>query len=140
MRIYFAASIAGGRKYLATYQQMASYMKAMGHSILTEHITSPSVWHLESGLTPEQIYSRDVKWLQESDCLVAEVSNPSLGVGYEICYALTLTKPVLCLYREEVLLSRMILGNTRPGLLVRSYSDAQQWQELVARFLHTFAA
>jgi 2'-deoxynucleoside 5'-phosphate N-hydrolase len=136
MRIYFAASIAGGRHYLETYQKMVAYIQRLGHSVLTEHIVAPDVWHMESGLTPEQIYTRDTQWLSSADCVVAEVSNPSLGVGYEICYALNMRKPLLCLYHAEVLLSRMILGNTRPGILVKSYESDQAWEQL----LHTFLA
>jgi 2'-deoxynucleoside 5'-phosphate N-hydrolase len=135
MQIYFAASIAGGRGYLNTYQKMAEFIKQQGHAILTEHIVSPNVWHLESKLSPEQIYTRDIQWLSQADLLIAEVSNPSLGVGYEIGYALSLSKPVLCLFHQDVLLSRMILGNTRPGLQVLSYNRPEDWQKSINRFL-----
>ena len=33
--------------------------------------------------------------------LVAEVTQPSLGVGYEIGRAVTMKKPILCLYRPS---------------------------------------
>lgn len=135
MQIYFAASIAGGRNFLATYQRMVGCIKDLGHVVLTEHIVAADVWHEESGLTPEQIYQRDVIWLQQADAVIAEVSNPSLGVGYEICYALFLAKPVLCLYHEPVLLSRMILGNHRPGLRLSAYQQAEEWQKAITLFL-----
>ncbi|OPZ68833.1 MAG: Nucleoside 2-deoxyribosyltransferase [bacterium ADurb.Bin478] len=135
MQMYFAASIAGGRNFLPTYQRMADHIKELGHAVLTEHIVAPDVWHQESGLTPEQIYQRDVIWLQQADGVIAEVSNPSLGVGYEICYALFLAKPVLCLYHESVLLSRMILGNHRPGLRLCAYQQAEEWQKAIELFL-----
>ena len=57
--------------------------------------------------------------------VVAEVSKPSLGVGYEVCHALTIGKPVLCLFEEGTGTSKMILGNSHPGLVVRSYSDLE---------------
>ena len=34
--------------------------------------------------------------------LVAEVTQPSLGVGYEIGRAVTMEKNILCLYRPQV--------------------------------------
>ncbi len=45
-------------------------------------------------------------------CCVAEVSTPSLGVGYEIGIAVERKKPVFCLYRrqEGKKLSAMIAG------------------------------
>ncbi|HPI72293.1 MAG TPA: nucleoside 2-deoxyribosyltransferase [bacterium] len=135
MQIYFAASIAGGRDFLPTYQRMVGYLKDLGHVVSTEHIVAPNVWHQESRMTPEQIYERDVIWLQQADGVVAEVSNPSLGVGYEICYALFLVKPVLCLYHEPVLLSRMILGNHRPGLRLCAYRQDEEWQKAIELFL-----
>jgi nucleoside 2-deoxyribosyltransferase len=135
MQIYFAASIAGGRHYLETYKKMVAYMQQQGHVVLTEHIVAPDVWHQESALTAEQIYTRDLQWLSSADCVVAEVSNPSLGVGYEICYALNMSKPLLCLYHAPVLLSRMILGNTRPGILIKPYDSDQEWEPLLHAFL-----
>lgn len=58
-----------------------------------------------------EIYLRDVQWVRQSDFLVGEVSNPSLGVGMEIMLAIELKKPVL-LFRqaESPRLSRMVLG------------------------------
>ena len=46
---------------------------------------------------------------------MAEVSSPSLGVGYEIGYAEALGKPILCLYRRQEgrRLSAMIGGNRK---------------------------
>ncbi len=84
------------------YQQIAAYLKSKGHQVLTEHVVQPDVLELEKNFTAEQIYSRDIEWLRACDCVIAEVSNPSLGVGYEICYALRIDKPVLCLYQNGV--------------------------------------
>ena len=45
-------------------------------------------------MTPRQVYERDMAWLAECEAVVAEVTTPSLGVGYEIAEALHLRKPV----------------------------------------------
>jgi nucleoside 2-deoxyribosyltransferase len=134
MNIYFCGSIAGGRKYLAAYQKIVSYLKSRGHRILTEHVVQPNVLELEEKLTPEQIYTRDIDWLKECDCVIAEVSNPSLGVGYEICYALRLNKPVLCLYRQGIFLTRMLTGNTSAGIVVEEYHNDADGQKHIDRF------
>lgn len=52
---------------------------------------------LQTGVTEEFIYKRDVDWLLESDFVIAEVTQPSLGVGYELGFAEAKGKPVLCL-------------------------------------------
>ena len=139
MQIYFAGSISGGRRYLETYQQIVAFLKAAGHRIPTEHIVDPQVLHKEVQLTAEQIYRRDMDWLAESDCLIAEISNPSLGVGYEVGAALDRNKPVLCLYQAGLFVSRMITGNTHPDLVVQTWQDADDWQRHITDFLHTCA-
>jgi len=60
-------------------------------------------------------------WLADADVIVAEVSNPSLSVGYELGRAESLKKPTLCLYREREgrSLSPMVSGN--PETMVGRY-------------------
>ncbi len=100
MRIYFAGAITGGRENLPIYQHIVSRLKSLGCLVPTEHVADPRVLEQEGSLAARFIYERDVRWILESDAMVAEVSTPSLGVGYEICCALHQSKPVLCLYRE----------------------------------------
>jgi 2'-deoxynucleoside 5'-phosphate N-hydrolase len=135
MEIYFAASIAGGRQYLEVYQKMVGFLLERGHRIPTQHIIAPDVLDLESQLTAEGIYTRDMQWLERSDAMIAEVSNPSLGVGYEIACALQFNKPVLCLYQPHVFLSRLILGNTHPMMRIQPYATDAEWQQHMIHFL-----
>ena len=134
VKIYFSCSISGGRKYLNTNQQIVKYLKEIDLTVLTEHIVTTDILELEKQHTAEYVYKRDIKWIDGCNAMIAEVSNPSLGVGYEICYALTIGKPVLCLYDEEIFLSRMITGNTMPRLSVKAYSDSE-WQEYINIFV-----
>jgi len=140
MNIYFAGSISGGRAYLAIYRELVAFLKEAGHLIYTEHIVDPAVLDKEMQLTAQQVYERDMSWLTECDCLIAEISNPSLGVGYEVCAALTLDKLVLCLYRQGLFASRMLTGNTRPGLTVRTWQDRRDWEMHIRAFLQDCTA
>uniref|UniRef100_A0A8C9Q311 2'-deoxynucleoside 5'-phosphate N-hydrolase 1 n=1 Tax=Spermophilus dauricus TaxID=99837 RepID=A0A8C9Q311_SPEDA len=58
------------------------------------------------------IHERDLAWLQQADVVVAEVTQPSLGVGYELGRAVALNKQILCLFRPQSgrVLSAMIRG------------------------------
>ena len=58
---------------------------------------------------------RDMDWLKSADLVIAEVTTPSLGVGYELGIAEKLNIPVLCLYRKTTgkRLSAMISGNQK---------------------------
>lgn len=60
-----------------------------------------------------------MNWVRESDVVVAEVSTPSLGVGYEIGQAESMGKKILCIYRNgsPKNLSAMIEGNNRVKVL-----------------------
>jgi len=68
---------------------------------------------------------------------VADVTAPSLGVGYEIGIAETLGKPILCLYRRRLgkRLSAMIAGNRR--LTVMEYEDPAEAFGFIDGFLES---
>ena len=84
MKIYFAGSIRGGRGNAEIYAQIIDFLQGFGE-VLTEHVGQGNLDAMgESTLSDNEIHDRDLKWLAESDIMVAEVTNPSLGVGYEI--------------------------------------------------------
>jgi 2'-deoxynucleoside 5'-phosphate N-hydrolase len=138
MIVYFCGSIAGGRKYLDTYTKMVRHLQALGHKVPTEHIIEPNVLGMESAQTAQQIYERDVAWLRGADAVVAEISNPSLGVGYEIACALQHKKPLLALHARSLFISRMIVGNRDPLLRVRDYASDDEWRREMDSFLAEF--
>ena len=114
MKIYFAGAIRGGREDAKLYEKIIVYLKEKGQ-VLTEHVGRINLSSKsESSRKDEEIYNRDIKWLHSADMVVAEVTTPSLGVGYELGIAEKLNIPVLCLYRSEKrkTLSAMIQGNT----------------------------
>jgi len=122
MKIYFAGSIRGGRKDQEQYKKLIDYLRNFG-TVLTEHVglEAPEK-NSENGLQDSEIYERDMKWIAEANALVAEVTVPSLGVGYEIRRAIDLQIPVLCLFRphEEHQLSAMISGSPHVNVIVYS--------------------
>jgi hypothetical protein len=122
LKIYFAASIRGGRALQSTYQALVEDLRQSGHTVLSENVAFVTL--ADDEWTDEAICAQDTAWLDECDAVVAEVTTPSLGVGYEIAYALHHAhKPVLCLCQRSVHLSAMIAGNTHPLLTVLTYDD-----------------
>lgn len=136
MNIYFSCSITGGRDDQAIYAAIVNALQADGHDVPTAHLSSPDILALEAVVEPHEIYQRDVAWVTECDALIAEVSTPSHGVGYEIALALTQGKPVLCLYRSGKRVSKMITGNDHPGLSQAAYENEHGVVTLVCDFLH----
>jgi 2'-deoxynucleoside 5'-phosphate N-hydrolase len=126
MNIYFACSITGGREFESVYQELVAALLADGHEIPTSHLAQTEVMDQERVITPREVYERDISWLKNCDVLIAEVSAPSHGVGYEIGFALNLDKPVLCLHRQDRKVSKMITGNPHPILTVKEYDTTQK--------------
>ena len=134
MNIYFSCSITGGRAEEATYQAIVKELEEQGHEVPTAHLSSPDVMELENVVDAVDIYERDMAWIRGCDAVIAEVSTPSHGVGYEIAYALSLRKPVLCCYKKDKKVSKIITGNISPGLTVIVYEHDEDAATEVRKF------
>ena len=139
MKIYFASSIRAGRDDQELYHRLIQGIQRHGQ-VLTEHVGDPSLtqWG-DDGPSDQNIYERDMAWLADADLIVAEVSTPSLGVGYELGRAESLGKPTLCLYREQDgrRLSAMLSGN--PAMVVVRYQTVEEALTHIRTFLRDSA-
>ena len=135
MKIYFACSITGGREFEPVYQAIIAALLADGHTIPTAHLADSDVLAFEAIVSPSAVYDRDISWLNTSDVLVAEVSTPSHGVGYEIAYALSIGKPVQCIYQAGRPISKMLSGNSHPCIQVNSYQNTDNALGILRSFL-----
>jgi nucleoside 2-deoxyribosyltransferase len=134
-KIYFAGYIRGGRNDSELYQKLISCLQNYGE-VLTEHVGLSDLSSFgESGMTDEQIYQRDLDWLKDSEIIVAEVTTPSLGVGFEIAKAIDLNKKVLCIYRtqHDRKLSAMINGCN--DILVKEYLSFDDAKRIIDDFM-----
>ena len=136
MKIYFAGSIRGAKADSESYSKIINHLKEYGQ-VLTEHVGSDAINESErKNLTEEEIYNRDLNWLKESDVLIADISAPSLGVGYEISKAEELGKKILCIFKksqEGKGISAMIKGNKK--LLLKEYSEINEALKYIDDFL-----
>lgn len=139
MNLYFSCSLTGGRGDERVYGIIVDHLLAAGHEVPTAALARPEIMSEERVIDPRIVYQRDIDWIIECDALIAEVSTPSHGVGYEIAYALRLGKPTLCCHRQGVPVSKMITGNTSRGLDVRSYEDEGQALLVLSEFLSGLA-
>ena len=135
MKIYFAGSIRGGREDAALYFEIIDFLKTFGE-VLTEHVGDPSLTSAgDDGPTDTFIHDRDLMWLQSSNCIVAEVTTVSMGVGYEIGRAIEAGKKVLCLFRPDSgkNISAMISGCKELTLV--NYSTLPEAKAAIQTFL-----
>jgi hypothetical protein len=119
--IYFAGSIRGGRDDQAIYEAIIDRLRHYG-TVLTEHVGDANLPLGGENAADCDIHDRDLDWLRRADVLVAEVTTPSLGVGYEIGRSVEWGTRILCLYRPQDgrTLSGMIAGCR--ALTVHEYS------------------
>jgi nucleoside 2-deoxyribosyltransferase len=135
MNIYFSCSLTGGRSDEAIYAHIVDHLISAGHEVPTAHLARPEVMEAEKVAGASEVYQRDIHWIETADGIIAEVSTPSHGVGYEIAYGLERGKRVLCCYRSGVTVSKMITGNNSPGLTVVAYRDPGELISMVDQFL-----
>jgi len=101
LNIYFCGSIRGGRDDAPLYLKIVNHLKEKYGKVLTEHVANPEIGKIESSLTKKEIYDMDMAWLDIADVLVAEVTQVSMGVGFELGRASALGKPILALFRPS---------------------------------------
>lgn len=135
MKIYFCASIRGGRQLAADYARMITMLEKHGQ-VLTEHLGNDQrIASEDAELSDSEIHDRDMDWIREADLLVAEVSVNSLGVGYEIGRAIELQKRVICIFRKDTphRLSAMIAGSR--GVEMHHYTNTDDLEALFSQLL-----
>ncbi|QQR92749.1 MAG: nucleoside 2-deoxyribosyltransferase [Candidatus Iainarchaeum archaeon] len=125
LKIYFARSIRGQR--VVDVELLQQSLSALGE-VLSEKFDFST-----DASRDKLIFSTDRRMLESADVVIAEVSNPSLGVGYELGIAESLKKPVLCLALEDLMVSSMIAGN--PYFVVKHYRSIPEAVSLVSDFL-----
>ncbi len=112
MKIYFAASIYGGRELLEDYKSLVMALKSYGE-VLSEEIVDTNLLQKEQKISPEEIYLSDIEKIKQADVIFAELTNPSLGVGYELGYAEAHYKKILGVYNQTIRekITPMMMGN-----------------------------
>ena len=140
MKVYFAASIRGGRKDQNKYRELIRFLSSKVE-VLTEHVGDTGIEEIgEQDLSDKEIYQRDLEWLESADAVIAEVTNPSLGVGYELGMAEKFGKPILCLYEDsnnKRKLSAMVSGNLK--FRTFHYHDLDHTKEEILSFINSLS-
>jgi 2'-deoxynucleoside 5'-phosphate N-hydrolase len=128
--IYFAGAISAGRSDAALYARIIAALRELGHEVWCEHVGSPDLTAGGEADEGAAIFRRDMEWLAEvargGGALVAEISVPSTGVGYEIASARYRFKmPVICLFRPAYVVrcTAMVAGDSEITLI--KYADGE---------------
>jgi hypothetical protein len=131
-RVYVAVPLTHGRKRTRA-QNICRFLRKEGLRVTSHWVAEKDA---KQGLNKQAVYDRDVLAVAESDAVVAEVSEPSLGIGMELMVALTTGTPTAVLYEEGRSVSWMVLG--APGVHSVPYCSEciDESLENVAAWLH----
>lgn len=139
MDIYFSASVSGGRELQPLYKDISEFIKSLDHNILTPLVASKNILEEEKSLSVREIHIYYSEQLVKCESLIAEVSVPSLGVGFEIAQALSLGKKVLAIYNEKFgPISAMVSGIDNPLFVIKSYKSIKEAKSIISHFFDSF--
>src|SRR5258705_5523712 len=134
MKIYFGFTVAGDRSAVDTSRRAVQLLEELGHEVLTRHLVSDSAWEADRSISPQEVFRRDLGWLDQCDLFIAEVSGSSFGLGFEAGYLLGATnKKVVLLYRRELenRVSLLITGNTHANCTLVPYTTVEEVEAFI---------
>ena len=118
MKIYISASIYGGRQKIEIYKKIIEKLEEFAE-VLNRNVIEEDVIEKETFQDDNDIFEDLENKMRDADLILAEVTVPSLGVGYEIGFADMIGKKVLAIYdlNDVEKVSTMIRGNKRIKLI-----------------------
>ncbi len=132
-KIYFAGSIRGSNEVKDLYPEIIRFLKNYG-TVLTEHIWEQKTLEIqEQEISDEKIYHDDIAMLESCDIVIAEITAPSLGVGYEIAYAEAHHKKIIALFNQTSRTKPSAMLNGNPNITLIYYSHFEKLKEQLIR-------
>lgn len=134
MKIYCSGPISGDTEYQNSYLEIINHLTSQSHvafSQLNKEFNQPE------DISDNEIYLRDINWINHSDLFIAEVSGSSTGVGYEISYTLHQTNiPILALAHTNVKrVTAMLTGCDNKQLTLKRYSNIEKMKKHIDEFI-----
>jgi len=134
MKIYFGFPVAGDRSAIDTARRVVELQEEYGHEVLTRHLVDANAWEADRLIRPQDVYRRDMAWLEHCDLSIAEVSGSSFGLGFETGYLLGATnKKAILLYRRELeqKVPLLITRNTHANCTLVPYATMGEVEEFI---------
>ena len=139
MKIYFGFTVAGDRSAIDTARRVVWLLEKLGHKVLTRHLVEDNAWEADRRISAQEVYQRDMTWLEQCELFIAEVSGSSFGLGFETGYLLGATdKRVILLYRRELeqKVSLLISGNSHANCTLMAYDSVEDVENFITGFLN----
>lgn len=136
MKVYFTTSIKDADKN-DNINTILKTIKELGHSV-EQYNDKKRSEAAKTDADSVNAYKYFTSAIKKCDFVVAEISEQSASVGYEIAFALEEKKPVLVLYEETKArsLSALFRGNKSRHLKVRKYKGDREIESAVKFFVN----
>lgn len=137
VRIYFSATITKNDELRDLYTSIIDALKKEGHKVF-EYGSSeldPAKLINRSENEIAKAYNDLSKFLKQADIFIADISESSVGIGYEIAQALSLKKPALVLKHKDAKFEPLatLEGNKSKLLQYEQYEKTE-----IAKIINTF--
>lgn len=141
MKVYFSATITENNELKNSYKEIIETLKKQGHKVLEYGSDQIEPQNLLNRNEEEikKVYKELDNFLKQADVYIAEISQPSIGIGYEISQAISNRKPVLALnhkHKSDFQPLATIEGNKSKYLQHATYTEGNL-KNIVNDFLNT---
>lgn len=128
MNIYFSGSMTNSQEKMDDYKELINFLENYGN-VLNKFVGEKIINYED-----EFVYERDTNNLRKTDILIADITIPSTGVGFELGYAEFLNIKTILIYDKNKLKpSSLVLGN--PNFVKIEYNTIEEIkQEIVKIF------
>ncbi|MEM7823489.1 MAG: nucleoside 2-deoxyribosyltransferase [Candidatus Aenigmatarchaeota archaeon] len=140
-KVFLSLPICFGLLKNKYYENLAKVLRELNLFILNKDITSrDKLIEVEKKLkiTSKKAFKININLIKKADIVLADVSYPSTGVGFEICFALLNNKRVICFSNIKKLknVSIMITGNTLPNFTFFTYVNFIDLKNTIKEILY----
>lgn len=116
------------------YEEIGRLVDSLGYYAYVPHLHIDS----EKNVTSKQIYETDMRELEQSFLVIADVSCPSLGVGAELERSNAKEIPVILIYKKDHIASDFVQG--MPAVIKEiSYPDGEYALKKLKDLLQAFS-
>ncbi len=104
LKVYLSVPMIANRA-LERARLMANAIEDAGHEVTSPWVLGPVE---RSGKSGVNVFVRDMTGAEKSDVIVADITEPSIGVGMEIMVAYKARRRVILLAKKGKVTSRML--------------------------------
>lgn len=128
MKAFLSIPVQGHRREEILYRTIAEVVRECGYEVANPTVFLPPAPGTLGDYDPIEIHNDLLERLADASLLIAEVSSPSLGVGYELALALKSAVPVICVCDKICApdLSLMIRGGVAGRAMILEYGNPEE--------------